>query len=108
MWIGADAYKLGLVDKLGTFRQALDSAAKLAKLDEHYKVRYFRQVPSLQQKLMTKMLSNAQAEAPVKAGDAMLNPFTRVMQVLTEQLRRMAQFNDPNGVYAYWLEEVNF
>lgn len=108
VWIGADAYKLGLIDKLGSFTQALDSAAKLAKLDEHYNVKYFRQVPTLEQQMLNRFLTEAQAKAPQRSLKTNLNPFTNIMYILREQVRKMSQFNDPHGVYAYWLEDVNF
>lgn len=108
VWIGADAYKLGLIDKLGNFRQAMDSAAKLAKLDKNYKVKYFRRKPGFQQQMMNRFLAEARTESPQRAANAKMNPFTNVLKVIREQMKRMSQFNDPHGVYAYWLEEVNF
>ncbi|MCP5467386.1 MAG: signal peptide peptidase SppA, partial [Sinobacteraceae bacterium] len=41
VWSGIDAQRLGLVDQLGTFRQAVQSAARRAELDEgKYAVEY--------------------------------------------------------------------
>jgi protease-4 len=113
VWIGEDAHKLGLVDKLGTFHQALDSAAKLAKLDENYNIRYFRQYPTFNQRMMIRFFSKASARAEEtgstgKTGNRAMNPFTNVMKIMIEQVRCLSQFNDPNGMYAYWSEEVNF
>ena len=36
VWLGQDAVKIGLVDKLGTLEDAVNEAAILAKLDEYY------------------------------------------------------------------------
>src|SRR5690606_15979910 len=39
VWTGAQAQKLGLVDKLGGFYTAVDEAKKLAKISENTKVK---------------------------------------------------------------------
>ena len=41
VWSGADAKRLGLVDQLGSYQDAIDLAAKLAKLGKDYDVEYF-------------------------------------------------------------------
>jgi protease IV len=45
VWSGAQAKERGLVDRLGSFDDAIKSAAKLAKLDE-YETRYIEKEPS--------------------------------------------------------------
>src|SRR5690606_31892035 len=39
VWVGSDALERGLVDKLGSYQDALDAAAELAGLAEGYGVR---------------------------------------------------------------------
>lgn len=46
VWTGAQAKERGLVDTLGNFQDALKSAAKLAKLEEGYRVAYIEPLPS--------------------------------------------------------------
>ncbi len=41
VWSGADAKRLGLVDQLGGYQDAIELAAKLAKLGKDYDVEYF-------------------------------------------------------------------
>ncbi len=41
VWSGADAKRLGLVDQLGSFQDAIEIAAKLARLGKKYDVEYF-------------------------------------------------------------------
>ena len=41
VWSGADAKRLGLVDQLGSYQDAIDLAAKLAKLGKKFDVEYF-------------------------------------------------------------------
>jgi protease-4 len=114
VWIGEDALKFGLVDKLGSLSQAMDSAAKLAKLGDDYKVRYFRKrCPSKQQMLVDMFTSFSKSDEPeqnfpaVNAGQQW-NPHSNTIKILMEQMIRLVQFNDPNGMYAYWMEDVNF
>jgi protease IV len=115
VWIGLDAHKLGLVDKLGTLSQAMDSAAKLAKLGEGYKVKYFRKHISSKEQFLasffakfskTKTLEEPQFPA-VSVGQKW-NPYSNTIKIMIEQMIRLIQFNDPSGVYAYWMEDVNF
>ncbi len=40
VWAGADAAQQGLVDHLGSYKDALNAAAKLAKLEDDYEVQY--------------------------------------------------------------------
>ena len=102
VWIGLDAYKLGLVDHLGGMSDALKSAAKLAKLGENFRVKYIRKKPTFQQRMISKLFS--EIAAPDTTGTVArqpLNPFTGMLRMLARQVETFSQFNDPNGVYAY-------
>ncbi len=104
VWIGLDAYKLGLVDHLGGMSDALESAAKLAKLGENFRVKYIREKPTFQQRMISKLFS--EIATPDTTGIEVrqpLNPFTGMLRMLARQVETFSQFNDPNGVYAYCL-----
>jgi protease-4 len=45
VWTGAQALERGLVDRLGSYADALDSAAARAKLDKGYRVAYIEREP---------------------------------------------------------------
>jgi len=105
VWIGADAFKLGLVDHLGTFKNALDSAAKRGKLGNNYKIKYFRQELNWAQKL----LMDPQAKALESNGIANNSipadtPINRSLENLLDQVKPLFYFNDPNGMYAFCME----
>jgi len=111
VWIGSDAHKLGLVDHMGGMLAALDSAAKLAKLGEDYKVKYFRKKPSFTQRMITNFFAKTvtpDSDTPRMNAAQPLNPFSHLLGKLVQQIRRFSRFNDPNGVYAYCLEDVDF
>lgn len=110
VWSGFDAMEKGLVDHLGTFDEALKSAAKLAKLGENFKVKYIRKGLTFKERLMARFLSKAavREEAPVTgllAGQTM-NPITGILRLLVKQVETLSRFNDPNGVYAYCMYVV--
>ena len=53
VWTGKDAEKIGLVDELGSFQDALDQAAIMAGLEkDDYKVRYYPQQKDFFEKLL--------------------------------------------------------
>jgi protease-4 len=109
VWIGSDAHKLGLVDHMGGMWEALDSAAKLAKLEKPYKIKYFREKIGFWQRVWNQLFAKAfvKEQNEVQSRQS-LNPFTDMMRILVKQMKRFAQFNDPNGVYAYWFYDIDF
>ncbi|UCH96257.1 MAG: signal peptide peptidase SppA [Candidatus Aminicenantes bacterium] len=108
VWIGSDAHKLGLVDHMGGMGDALDSAAKLAKLEKPYKIKYFRKKPGFWQRLWNQLFAKASVKEQTQIQSQQpLNPFTNMMQILVKQMKRFSEFNDPHGVYAYWLYDID-
>ncbi len=107
VWNGADAQKLGLVDHLGTFTDALDAAAKRAKLGDNYKVKYIREKPSFREELISKFSSETSTafDNGSRAGQP-LNPMNGILQAFARQIEILSQFNDPNGIYAYCMYTV--
>jgi len=107
VWSGADAHKLGLVDHLGTFTDALDSAAKRAKLGDNYKVKYIREKPSFREQFISNFFSGTTKVFDTRTqGGQTLNPLNGILQVFARQIEILSRFNDPNGVYAYCMEGV--
>ncbi|MCP5103872.1 MAG: signal peptide peptidase SppA, partial [bacterium] len=105
VWIGADAHKLGLIDHLGSFDDALKSAAKLAKLGDNFNVKYIRKKPGFKEQLMEKFFAETGMSDSLNSGMQVrqpLNPMTGIIKMLYRQMEVFSKFNDPNGVYAYW------
>ncbi len=71
VWAGADAAQQGLVDHLGSYKDALNAAAKLAKLGDDYEVQYiepalgWREAIALQSQALAARF--ARAVAPERA-----------------------------------------
>jgi protease-4 len=70
VWTGAQAKERGLVDRLGSYGDALRSAAQRAKLGDDYRVVYAERPGSLAERLLERLgLSEAQAlNVQVKLG----------------------------------------
>jgi protease-4 len=103
VWTGSDALNRGLVDKLGSLPEAIESAAELAGLESgSYMLDYVEQQLGFVETLMLSMT------AKVVAGIGRLVDLPRwpanVTQALESTLEPMAfidRFNDPRGIYAY-------
>ena len=55
VWAGSDALRLGLVDKLGTYQEAVNAAAARAKLAKNYEVRIIEPDLSITEQLLLNM-----------------------------------------------------
>lgn len=108
VWAGVDARQQGLVDHLGSYKDALNAAAKLAKLGDDYKVEYiepplgWREAFALQSQALAARLGRA--VAPERQ---MLDGARRWFAPLEEELARLSRFSDPKQVYYYCPCAVN-
>jgi protease-4 len=108
VWAGVDAAKHGLVDHLGSYKDALKAAAKRAKLGDDYKVQYieaplgWREAIALQSQALAARVAHALAPERQLLGDA-----RRWFAPLEEELARLSRFTDPKQVYYYCPCSVN-
>jgi protease-4 len=109
IWSGADAKQLGLVDQLGGLDQAVESAAKRAKLEKGYRVYYIEKEMTLRERVVA-MLSAGVGElaaASGRTGDSSASADRRSLasplQQLQADITRLSRWNDPQGVYAHCL-----
>ncbi len=96
---GKKALQLGLVDKLGSLEDAIQSAAALAHL-ENYNASYIRRPLSVKEEFL-QILSRSMVTTLISANipPAILETFARLLQPVKEILL----FNDPKGLYAHCL-----
>lgn len=108
VWSGEDAHALGLVDQLGDLDGAIASAAKLAKLGDDYGVRILEEELDFSDQLVVEMLSRAASwlgpRLHTRHRGATLQ---QLRDHLLEQVELLSQLNDPAGVYAHCLCEVD-
>lgn len=97
VWSAADAQRLGLVDELGSLRDAIAAAAGLAGLGEHYTVEYVQEPLSPRDMLLQQLASRiGVAAAPWPALGAGVQG---LVQPLTQVARSLAEMNDPANLY---------
>lgn len=109
IWSGEDAKGLGLVDQLGGLDQAIESAAKRAKLEKGYRVWYVEKEKSFRERVMSMLAAQAldvavaagwqpEASAPASAWSV-----AGRLRDLQRDVDRLSRWNDPRGVYAHCL-----
>ena len=109
IWSGEDAKGLGLVDQLGGLDQAIESAAKRAKLEKGYRVYYVEKEKTFRQRVMEMLAAEAGdvAEAAGRVREsspsASALAVTRPLRQVQADLLRLSRWNDPHGVYAHCL-----
>jgi protease-4 len=104
VWSGRDALKLGLVDRLGGFDDAVKAAAKRASLAEgKYSLDYLEPDLSWAQQLAQNVEARAfgrlAAAAPATPREALLG--SSALAPLEREARRWARMATPNHLYAY-------
>ena len=98
VWSGADAKRLGLVDRLGDLDQAVAAAAAKAGISGHYQRLWLAPPRPFWDRLLDRVRGETRAEIPAAAVSAQLPP---LLARVTRLWRALARFNDPRGVYAY-------
>lgn len=101
VWTGADAFANGLVDKLGSFDDAVLSAANLAELSD-YDVSYIEDAPEFGDKIFEAMFAtflqpalNSQYYTPSRT--------TQFLGQMYSDARTLIKLNDPQNIYVVCL-----
>jgi len=106
VWAGTDAHRLGLVDQLGSFDDALKAAARRAKLTE-YAPQFIEPELTWAQALALQLRSRV-ARLLLHAGPQQLGlaQLARRFDPVTREAQQLARFSVPNRLYAYCFCEV--
>jgi protease-4 len=108
VWAGSDAAKVGLIDKLGSYKDALDAAAVRAGLDEDYNVEYIE--PSLGWRQALARESQVLAAKITRAlvpKNELLVAARKLLSPLETELARIARFSESQQAYYYCPCSVN-
>jgi protease IV len=101
VWAGADAQRIGLVDHLGGLKDATDAVAKLAELGNDYRVDYIEPELTIRQQLLMQLRSESVYWGQLTGLIAPRSGLERALDPFLEEVRAIAQINDPRGLYAY-------
>ena len=96
VWSGAEALKIGLVDELGGLDDAIQDAAKRAKLGTNWHVEEYPESTPLEERLIKGLFG-----AQIKANQASLpsDPFNQEFKKLKTDFNNLRTLNDPQGIY---------
>jgi protease-4 len=105
VWSGADAKRLGLVDQLGTYEDAIDEAAKLANLGDDYSVEVMNSQISWAEAIGLRVQSSvARLIAPLLPR-SVFEPVPKLMRPLAQQIEQqvgqLSRLSDPRSLYSY-------
>jgi protease-4 len=106
VWSGSDAHALGLVDQLGGLSEAIASAAKRAELGDTYQIEYVDREMGLPERIVKELMSS-EAEHTAVLPSLAGTPYAKVLRELEDHARVLAAFNDPHGIYAYAMIDVD-
>lgn len=102
VWTGKDALKLGLVDQLGNFDDAIDEAATLAKL-KHYQLNWMEKSLSPFQQFMMDLSHSAQTWFQWDLTKVLPDSLAPLSKQLAGDTALLNSLNDPRGQYAFCL-----
>jgi protease-4 len=108
VWVGSDARRLGLVDQLGSFNDALKAGARRAKITD-YAPQFIEPELTWPQQLAMQ-LSSRLAHVLLRAGpgELALAQLAQRLDPVAREARRLAGFSIPNHLYAYCFCEVSY
>ncbi|MCY9842926.1 signal peptide peptidase SppA [Vibrio caribbeanicus] len=102
VWTGEDALKLGLVDKIGDFDDAVALAAQLAKL-EKYNLYWVEEPLSPAQEFIKNFLNQVSVAMHIDPLAILPESMRPAVSQVTNDARLLQSFNDPKGQYAFCL-----
>jgi protease-4 len=101
VWAGGDAHRLGLVDQLGGFDDALKAAARRAKLSS-YAPEFLQPELTWREELALALRSRvARALFQASPSERALGQIAQRLDPVTREAARLARFSTPNHLYAY-------
>jgi protease-4 len=106
VWAGSDAHRIGLVDRLGSFNDATQAAARRAKVTD-YALEFIEPELTWAQALLMQLRSNvASLLLRASPGEAALLQLAQRFDPVTREAQRLARFSTPDHLYAYCFCEV--
>lgn len=102
VWTGQDAAKLGLVDKIGDFDDAVKMAAELAKVED-YNLYWVEEPLSPAEQFIQDFMNQVKVNLGVDASVLLPAALQPVAAQVVQDVSLLDSFNDPKGQYAFCL-----
>ena len=102
VWTAQDAQKLGLIDKLGDFDDAVKLAAELAKVED-YNLFWVSDPLSPAQQILQDLFGQIKASLGLDVSSMVPAAFQPAASQLINDANLLSGFNDPKGQYAFCL-----
>ncbi|OLQ90518.1 signal peptide peptidase SppA [Vibrio panuliri] len=102
VWTGQDAMRLGLVDQMGDFDDAVALAAKLAELDS-YNIYWVEEPLSPAQQFIQDFMNQVRVSLGLDISAFVPAALQPAAQQLSQDMTLMQSFNDPKGQYTFCL-----
>jgi protease-4 len=102
VWTGQDAMKLGLVDQMGDFDDAVALAAELAEL-ESYNTYWVEEPLSPAQQFFQDLMKQVKVSFGFDISTWLPASIQPVAQQVMSDAQLLQSFNDPKGQYAFCL-----
>ncbi|HEV2230007.1 MAG TPA: signal peptide peptidase SppA [Steroidobacteraceae bacterium] len=106
VWAGTDAQRLGLVDHLGSFDDALKAAARRARLTDYAPEFIEPELSWAQQLALSFRTQMVRLFFRASADQLALERLAERLDPITREVARLSRFSAPNRVYAYCFCEV--
>ncbi len=95
---GKTAQEIGLVDKIGTMKDAIAAAARIAGL-KHYSAQFLHKPLSIKSRLLQQF--GAKAVVLLNSFHISTDLFSELSKIIAP-IGNVLKFNDPQGIYAQW------
>jgi len=106
VWAGTDAKRIGLVDQLGSFNDAVKAAAQRAKLTD-YTTKFIEPKLTWAETLAVSLKSSLiKGFVHLSPDEVALRQVAQRLDPVTQQAAQLARFSVPNRLYAYCFCEV--
>ena len=110
VWSGSQGHKLGLVDNLGSLNDAIKSAAALAEFEEDkYDIWNVKRELSEKELFLRDLLNTSEVTETLKSSaDRKPSLADKALNDVTQSLKTLNMWNDPNHIYSNCLCEVTY
>ena len=105
VWAGTDAHRVGLVDHIGSFDDAVKAAARRAKLTD-YAADFIEPELTWAQQLVLQLRDTARVSFLAGPDERALSQLARRFDPVTREVAKLSRFSAPNRLYAYCFCEV--